>query len=330
MTDTVSSAAFPLQRAAELYYSAEVIYQPGWKLYPRFLPSSVLYYAQSGSGTYSIDGVLYPVKAGECFWIPPNSMFSLNPIEREPFAILQFRFLICDPGLHQPLQTLLPPVKVDNSLKSMLLYLFHHWNNGDVQVQTRVDAFSVAVLSLLAANQPDPSGYGSTYLLTEGYHLITKKTIRYVEDHFYLPYSLEDIAQSLGYNKNYLCTVFSRDVGVSIMEYANIQRIRLAAVFFFDWAVSMAQTCELLRFNSFSYFSRLFKRYTGIPPGEFSGICNSLSPEERSHILNTEDLIKCRRMSIIDLSAALRHFAGTLRETSLRKNHGKTPSGEQR
>jgi len=321
MTDTVSRTIFPPQRAAELYYSAEVVYQPGWKLYPRFLPSSVLYYAQSGSGTYSIDGVPYPVKAGECFWIPPNSMFSLNPIEKEAFAILQFRFLIHDPELHQQLQMLLPPVKVDNSLRAMLLYLFNHWNDSDAHAQARVDAFSVSVLSLLFANQPDPGGYGSTYLLTEGYHLITKKTIRYVEDHFYSPYSLEDIAQSLGYNKNYLCTLFTQDVGVSIKEYANIQRIRLAAVFFFDWAVSMAQTCELLRFNSFSYFSRLFKRYTGVPPGEFSSICNSLSPEERSHILNTEDLIKCRRMSISDLSAALLHFGSALRETQQEK-HG--------
>lgn len=97
-----------------------------------------------------------------------------------------------------------------------------------------------------------------------------RNVIRYIEEHFAEPLTLDELAREANFSKYHLCRKFKETVGVSIVDY--IQRCRIE------------RAKELLRrpgdryifnianevgFNDASYFNRIFKKYTGYTPNEF-------------------------------------------------------------
>jgi len=311
----------PFGNNVELLIIAPTMVQVGWKepLYSRSL--GTLIYAESGCGVYYVNDKLYTVNAGECFWIPYDTVAALLPVEGQPFHIQQLRYQIHDPVLYQQLRNVFPPIKVDHSMMLMLTYLRENLSNRDPENRWRVEAFSRAILGLICVELP-PSGLrDSSFITTEGYCPATRKLLYHLENHLYHYHenSLSEISQALGYNKNYLSAIFSKETGCSIRDYINFHRARVSVIFFFCWEMEIIEACEWLGFSSYSHFNRIFKRFVGVPPSSFRKACLSLSVEERAAIAREETLLSFRIMPIDDLFASLRHIGQTMTEVLKRE-----------
>ncbi len=81
--------------------------------------------------------------------------------------------------------------------------------------------------------------------------------------------SVNEMSGIFGYSVSYLERTFKSSVGIAILQYYNNQRIAEAKKHIKAEELSMAEIATRLCFESPLYFSRVFKRITGISPSEY-------------------------------------------------------------
>lgn len=91
----------------------------------------------------------------------------------------------------------------------------------------------------------------------------------YIYKHIYEPLSLQSIAEHLNMSPKYLSNLFKKEVGIPISEYIQQTKIEEAKKLMTFGEHSLSDIHALLNFTDQSYFTKVFKRYTGITPKQF-------------------------------------------------------------
>ena len=90
-----------------------------------------------------------------------------------------------------------------------------------------------------------------------------------IEREYTAKITLSDLAEIVGMNEKYLCRFFKSFTGQTPIDYINRLRVDRAC---FDMTVNKMTVTEAAYecgFNELSYFSKIFKKYKGITPGEY-------------------------------------------------------------
>jgi AraC-like DNA-binding protein len=101
------------------------------------------------------------------------------------------------------------------------------------------------------------------------YSELTKQIVAYINHNYAKAISLDDIAESVGLNKNYICNAFKKDTGITIINCLTAVRIRKAAEMISYGECTLAQVAQQTGFINTSHFNRIFTKYTGISPGQY-------------------------------------------------------------
>lgn len=81
--------------------------------------------------------------------------------------------------------------------------------------------------------------------------------------------TVADLAERVHLTSTYLCALYKRFTGETIHEALTNERIRQAQRLLCDPEVRLYDVCYRVGYLSPSYFSKIFKRRTGLPPGEY-------------------------------------------------------------
>ena len=95
------------------------------------------------------------------------------------------------------------------------------------------------------------------------------KCIDYIYDNLYKNISLEEIADNLKVNPNYLSKLFSKEVGISISAYIKKQRLQTAANMLRGSDYTISEIAGYLCFSSQSHFTNSFKHEFGMTPKKY-------------------------------------------------------------
>ena len=98
---------------------------------------------------------------------------------------------------------------------------------------------------------------------------IVYKASGYIKDHYREHITLESAAEFVGYSPSYLSRVFKADMGASFNNYLNEYRIEKSKVLLLEEGATVLSVSQDVGFDDSSYFSKVFKRVTGVPPGKF-------------------------------------------------------------
>lgn len=98
------------------------------------------------------------------------------------------------------------------------------------------------------------------------YSSVLAACMDYIETHISEKISLDAMAKELGYSSYYLSSKFQKEVGTSINNYIHQQKIDQAKVLLANHQLSAADVSERLAFSSPSYFTAIFRKYTGMTP----------------------------------------------------------------
>jgi AraC-like DNA-binding protein len=94
----------------------------------------------------------------------------------------------------------------------------------------------------------------------------------YIKDNFIDIKSLDDVAKSLFMSKNYLCTLFKKQTGMTVNYYINSLRVQFACVYLSETSDTVSEISIRCGFESPSYFNKVFKKFIGYTPVEFRKI----------------------------------------------------------
>ena len=80
---------------------------------------------------------------------------------------------------------------------------------------------------------------------------------------------ISDVCKNLGYGKSFLSKIFHDQTGTTIVNYFNQLKIKHAKQLIRENNLNFSQISDKLQFDNPQYFSRVFKRITGMTPSEF-------------------------------------------------------------
>ena len=89
---------------------------------------------------------------------------------------------------------------------------------------------------------------------------------RYVREHINEDIYIADIAGQVYLNEQYLMRTFKKTTGISILEFITNERVRLAKELLVGTDHPVKQVADSVGYGNYSYFTKLFKRNTGLTP----------------------------------------------------------------
>lgn len=95
-----------------------------------------------------------------------------------------------------------------------------------------------------------------------------RKLVNYLNNNFSTA-TLEGIAEYAGYSKTHICRIFKDNVGKSFGDVLTNIRIEHAKYNLINSEKTVREIASEIGYESVEYFQRLFKRETGITPGDY-------------------------------------------------------------
>ncbi|GKX28405.1 putative HTH-type transcriptional regulator YisR [Vallitalea longa] len=115
-------------------------------------------------------------------------------------------------------------------------------------------------LTIIMNNQKKP--------LPRVYHTV-QNIIDYINDEYQKKLTSTDIEEIFELNYDYLNRAFQKITGYSILNYLNIIRINKAKELISSTSLKVSEIGYLVGVEDPYYFSRLFKKYVGVPPSKY-------------------------------------------------------------
>lgn len=106
-----------------------------------------------------------------------------------------------------------------------------------------------------------------------------REIIAYIQDNLFGDLSEATIASKFFISKEYLCSFFKKNTGITLGSYIRKARLNYAAKLVVTTDKKMLDVCELSGFNSLPTFLRGFKKEFGMSPSEMRQ--NFLNKEKR-------------------------------------------------
>ncbi len=97
----------------------------------------------------------------------------------------------------------------------------------------------------------------------------------YISNHISEKMTLREIADSVHLTPEYCCSLFKKHVGKSVFSYILEQRTATAKRLIALGDTSLKSISSEMGFADYNYFSRTFKRITGVTPSEYKASCES-------------------------------------------------------
>jgi AraC-like DNA-binding protein len=98
---------------------------------------------------------------------------------------------------------------------------------------------------------------------------LVKRALAYLHQNYARPFSRWELAEAIGVSEDYLSRVFNRELGLSPWEYLNRYRIYHAKALLRRTNNSISTVAQQVGFQDRGYFSRVFRKLTGVGPQAF-------------------------------------------------------------
>ncbi len=121
---------------------------------------------------------------------------------------------------------------------------------------------------------------------------LTSQTLDYINKHFHENLSRHTIAEKMNYSVSYLSKQFKYQTGYGLIDYLLHTRIKHAKRLLVETHHSIQEVSKQIGYEDSSYFTRLFKKHTGLTPGQYKRLYlpNSLVLNNPNFELKSSDV----------------------------------------
>ncbi|GAF64767.1 putative DNA-binding protein [Bacillus sp. TS-2] len=233
----------------------------------------LIYFVTDGEGVFTIHNKSYHLKKGQGFLIYPNIPFFIQANEENPWCYywLGFNGLQANTLLSQVNLSAYQPVFAYQN-QNELLHLFEQFISLSHSKHTLLELKGLSTLysifSLLGDSKPsEPSIYSDTRKHTKSHYV--HKVVEFIEQNFFHKITISRIADSIGLNRSYLCSLFKTQFHCSIQEYLIYFRINKSCSLLRDTHHSIGDISRAVGYEDPLLFSKTFKKLKGVSPRKY-------------------------------------------------------------
>lgn len=92
---------------------------------------------------------------------------------------------------------------------------------------------------------------------------------QYMQNHYMEPITLELVADKVGFNSSYFSSFFKKETGAGFADYLIQMRMEKAKELLKDTKDTVKEVCEKVGYSDVKHFTSMFRKYTGLKPGEY-------------------------------------------------------------
>ncbi|UHA72125.1 helix-turn-helix domain-containing protein [Paenibacillus sp. 481] len=258
-----------------------------------------IWYVVKGEFKHTINHRSYKMVRGNLFVIPPFAVHRVETIPNQELEVIGCEFLphfinerfehaAADSSkdcfdfsyLEQFLtdeEQVTPKVaftgKADTEVKRLLHEMLDEHREADRFFELVLKANLLKLLSIIireytrmAEQDQLNDGQGER---VEKYRELMMSAIEYINGHFAEELRLERLCRQFNISKTYFCYLFKIFTGNTFNDYVIDLRVRQAAEWLLATDMTVTEICFGVGFNDLAYFSRMFKRQTGVTPTHF-------------------------------------------------------------
>lgn len=224
-----------------------------------------------GSFTFTVGNETYDVSGGDVFLSFPNELHSTA---QSPLSLGGFFWIQLDVSVMENFLFLSEEARghLIEALSSMTAHVIKAENSALVSLCKKTFKLALENEAYVAASH----FVFLIYAILEASKKISsvrtediQQAINYIHDHVTHDISLYDLAHLSNLSLSHFKQKFKKQIGVSPRNYINIQKIELSKKLLKE-GKSKTETAMLLGFNTSSYFSSVFKKYTTKTPSEYT------------------------------------------------------------
>ncbi|WP_018755005.1 AraC family transcriptional regulator [Paenibacillus terrigena] len=234
-------------------------------------------YVLTGEGTYTDDGVDYPIQSGTHFCSRPGVTHQIRTQEglfllyvafeldeslthgtiREAFEALSEYAAVC---VHQ--DDLHPTALL---WKSLMLKDGMTGNLPAAAIGTVAYSLILSFLTLFGVQTQK----GMANMQRKNTNMLLQQAKLYIRDNLAGTIGLTDVARYLNVSERHLSRLFSAGIGETFTDFIRHERVRQATRLLLGTDLPIKQIAELTGFSSVHYFTRVFMEDKKLPPGRF-------------------------------------------------------------
>ena len=96
-----------------------------------------------------------------------------------------------------------------------------------------------------------------------------QEIITYLNEHFTENIQMVDLTEHFHYNRFYISQIIKERTGYNFNDYINRKKIELSRKLLEETSLSIKEIAEQTGFSYSYYFSKIFKKYEDMTPGEY-------------------------------------------------------------
>ncbi|WP_273322734.1 AraC family transcriptional regulator [Vallitalea guaymasensis] len=157
-------------------------------------------------------------------------------------------------------------IKSSDTLENNLIYYFMEIDkycdkpSGDIMTRTLLLQLIIKLNTIIFESKKDKNTIKSDPKILA--------TLEYINDHLDTVINLDLLSNKFFINKYYLCHLFKKHMGITIIDYINLKRIERAKHLLLE-GVPVTDACYLVGFNDYSNFYKKFKKIVGLSPKKY-------------------------------------------------------------
>jgi len=272
--------------SAEFHYNTYVCTIPlNFKSVPlHWHNDAELIVIKHGRGLITLDLHTIHVEAGDIIFVLPGHLHSIEQYEQERMEYENIIFSpdlltgkendLCDQQYLMPLfesRTGVATILTSNlpyyqTLHQSIQAIDDLCSNPPDGYQLMIKSHLYAFFFTLLSNQTQKNFVPSKH--TKSLEKL-KQIIKYVEEHYDEPITIEDMAQLSYYSPSHFMKFFKTNMNISFTAYLNNYRLTMASRLLKSTHSTILEIATQTGFENLSYFNRLFRRKYGITPSEY-------------------------------------------------------------
>ncbi|KWX72308.1 AraC family transcriptional regulator [Paenibacillus jilunlii] len=242
---------------------------PGHFFGPAVRNHYLLHYVLSGEGLFEVGGNRYRLRKGQGFLIFPDVITYYQADTADPWSYcwVGFNGTAAELLLKQAGLTNTSPIfhYGRDDMIYQCLQLMNESRGFHKARETRLTGLLYLLLSLLVEFGP----VTSPELKETRTEIYVEKVRDFIEMNYPQKITIEDIAQFIGLNRSYLCSLFKQRMQISIQDYLIRYRINKACEMMGNAELSIADISRSVGYNDALLFSKMFKKVKGSAPKNY-------------------------------------------------------------
>lgn len=261
-----------------MIYESEISVQNGFVLYERHIPKGTHYplhwhnYFEfeiivSGKGIHTYNNTVYEVCGGSAYMMSYYDFHALTAITDITLYSIHFEKTLLDEKLaellsasfnrfhccfdSQSAQKLINRIlRLEYESESSLPY-------GNIMIKNIVSEIVIEMIRKSTNTELSPTPP------------TVRKAMAFINENFRSPLSLYTLAKELSFSPNYLGHLLKHQTGMTFNEHLNAVRLKYACNLLLRSDMSIKEIAFESGYSTLEYFMYIFKKKTGITPGEF-------------------------------------------------------------